>query len=73
MDTTPDTESTEPRNEPGSPPPALEELAATDPADAPDLAERLAAELARRLEDTGAPGESTQPAAPFTPDPEETP
>ena len=71
MDTTPDTESTERHDAPSSPEAALDELAAMDPADAPDLAERLAADLAGELEDTGTAGEPPQLAAPLPDDAEE--
>jgi hypothetical protein len=71
MDTTPDTESTERHNAPSSPEAAVEELAAMDAADAPDLAERLAADLAGELEDTGTAGEPAQLAAPFPDDEKE--
>lgn len=70
MNTTPHAEETEgPTSEApsnvGSDNVALEALAALDPADAPEPAERLAADLASALEGVGAEPQPEQLAAPF--------
>lgn len=44
--------------------PALDALAEADPADAPDIAEGVAAGLQRELDQTGAPGASSTESGP---------
>ncbi len=73
MDTTPPSEVTEgpADHETADHEAELEAMAALDPADAPEAAERLAAELARDLDTVGAEPQPEQLAAPFSGDQEE--